>query len=125
MTKHAGHPINITQWSMFFTFDTMGLVGFGKDFNMLDEGSEHSAIKALHDQMTVLGVLSSLPWLLSMLGAIPGLAGSYALFTKWCGDQGEEKQKVLVRKPPQDQIINFHSRPLIRQSIPRTSTPGF
>lgn len=94
MKEFSETPINITQWSMFLTFDIMGAVGFGKEFRMLDNGTEHSAIKGLHDQMLVLGILSSIPWLLSMLGAIPGLAGSYVLFTKWCADQAEQKEKV-------------------------------
>jgi len=81
MRTRAGTAIDITKWSMFFTFDTMGAVGFGKQFCMLDGGAEHSAIKGLHDQMTALGVLSSIPWFLSMVGKIPGLAGGYALFT--------------------------------------------
>ena len=95
MKNKAGTTINITKWSMFFTFDTMGAVGFGKQFQMLDDGAEHSAIKGLHEQMTTLGILSSIPWFLSMVGAIPGLAGSYALFTSWCGEQVEEKKKVV------------------------------
>lgn len=94
MKRRVGTPIDVTQWSMFFTFDTMGAVGFGKQFHMLEDGVEHSAIKGLHDQMTALGILSSIPWFLSMVGKIPGLAGSYALFTGWCGEQVEEKKKV-------------------------------
>lgn len=94
MREFAGAPVNITQWSMFYTFDTMGAVGFGKEFRMLDDGAEHSAIKGLHDQMTVLGVLGSIPWLLHMLGAVPGLAGSYEKFTKWCAEQAEQAERV-------------------------------
>jgi hypothetical protein len=79
---------------MFLTFDIMGRVGFGKDFRQLEEGSELSAIKGLHDQMTVLGLLSPLPWLLSFLGSIPGLTGSYGLFMDYCAEQVREKKKV-------------------------------
>lgn len=91
-----GFPIDVTAWSMFFTFDVMGAVGFSKEFHMLRDGTEHSAIKGLHDQMTTLGILSSIPWFLSMVGTIPGLAGSYAPFTKWCGERVEEKEKAFI-----------------------------
>ncbi|RDW95068.1 hypothetical protein BP5796_00831 [Coleophoma crateriformis] len=103
MRELAGKSVNITQWSMFFTFDTMGAVGFGKEFRMLDDAAEHSAIKGLHEQMTVLGILGTVPWLLHLLSAIPGLAGSYEKFTQWCAEQAEQKERVFdPAKDPSD-----------------------
>lgn len=37
--------------------------------------------------MMAIGVVGTVPWLLAMLGTIPGAAGGYARFTGWCHDQ--------------------------------------
>lgn len=116
MKARAGGPVNATEWSMFFTFDTMGAVGFNKEFHMLDDGSEHSAIKALHNQLTVIGILSAVPWLMSLLAAIPGATGSYLPFTEWCRKQAETEEKVNMSLPSKSpsiglmRILDFQSR---------------
>lgn len=69
--------VDVTKWSMFLSFDIMGDVGFGKDFQNLNSGIEHPAIKGVHDHMAVLGVLGHVPWLLNVIGRIPGAAAGY------------------------------------------------
>jgi hypothetical protein len=94
LRERAGQPVNLTEWTMFLTFDVMGVVGFSKDFQQLEAAKEHSAIKGLHDQMAALGLLAHIPWFLSLLGSIPGLSGSYGLFTDYCHKQVKEKVDV-------------------------------
>lgn len=79
---------------MFLSFDIMGSVGFGKEFNNLATGITHPAIKGVHDHMAILGTLGHVPWFLYLLGRIPGAASAYSSFFKWCGDEIERKQKV-------------------------------
>lgn len=88
--------MDATTWSMLLSFDIMGEVGFGKDFNNLTTGVEHAAIKGIHDHMAILGVLSHVPWLLNILGSIPGATAAYSGFFKWCADEIESKQKVGI-----------------------------
>ncbi|OQU95023.1 hypothetical protein CLAIMM_01292 [Cladophialophora immunda] len=85
--------MNITEWSMFYTFDVMGDIGLSKDFEMLTTGGEHKAIKGLHDQMITIGTLGTLPWLLAFFSAIPGIAGTFQDFMEYCRDQQEEKKR--------------------------------
>ncbi|GKU09605.1 unnamed protein product, partial [Fusarium langsethiae] len=92
----AGRTMNITKYSMLFSFDVMGLVGFSKDFQMVESETEHPAIKGVHESMMAIGVLGTVPWLLSMLGKIPGAAGGYARFTRWCHEQLQEKRKIIA-----------------------------
>lgn len=94
LNARAGMPVDITAWSMYFSFDLMGDVGFSKDFNSLASGTEHPAIKGIHDHMAVLGVLSNVPWLLNILGSIPGAAAGYTSFFNWCSNEIKEKEKV-------------------------------
>jgi hypothetical protein len=95
--------MDVSAWSMFFSFDVMGEVGFGKDFNNLNTGVEHSAIKGVHSHMTMLGIMSTVPWLLNILGSIPGAAAGYTEFFSFCAGQIREKHKVChqVRMHPQ------------------------
>lgn len=81
---------------MFFSFDVMGEVGFGKDFNNLVSGVEHTAIKGVHSHMTMLGIMSTVPWLLNVLSSIPGAAAGYSEFFSFCAGQIREKHQVCI-----------------------------
>jgi hypothetical protein len=86
--------MDMSAWAMYFSFDVMGEVGFGKDFNNLASGVEHSAIKGVHSHMTMLGIMSTVPWLLNVLSSIPGAAAGYSEFFGFCAGQIREKHKV-------------------------------
>jgi hypothetical protein len=88
--------MDVSTWAMFFSFDVMGEIGFGKDFNNLESGVEHSAIKGVHSHMTMLGIMSTVPWLLNVLSSIPGAAAGYSEFFSFCAGQIREKHKVCV-----------------------------
>ncbi|KAB8073601.1 hypothetical protein BDV29DRAFT_157471 [Aspergillus leporis] len=71
--------------SMFLTFDVMG--------------------EGIHIHMDVLGVPSHVPWLLNLIGRIPGAATGYPGFFKWCADEIESKQKSWDKcQDPQDNV---------------------
>lgn len=92
--KNLGQAIDISTWAMFLSFDIMGNVGFGKEFNNLATGVEHPGIKAVHDHMAIVGIGGHVPWLLNLAGRIPGAAASLAEFYNWCEDEVVQKQKV-------------------------------
>ncbi|KAF2845119.1 cytochrome P450 [Plenodomus tracheiphilus IPT5] len=103
LSKNVGKPMDISAWSMFFSFDVMGEIGFGKDFSCLTSGVEHSAIKGVHSHMSMLGIMSTVPWLLNILGSIPGAAAGYAEFFSFCAGQIREKHKTWdAEEYPQD-----------------------
>ena len=96
--------MDILVWSMFFSFDVMGEVGFGKDFNNLVSGVEHPAIKGVHSHMTMLGIMSTVPWLLNILSLIPGAAAGYTEFFSFCARQIREKHEVCAQSVPVESI---------------------
>ncbi|CAG8213831.1 unnamed protein product [Penicillium olsonii] len=105
INKTLGQPIDASAWAMFLSFDIMGAVGFGKEFNNLGTGIEHPAIKGVHDHMGILGVLGHVPWFLNLASRIPGAASGYSSFFKWCGDEIERKQKDWsADETPQDVV---------------------
>ncbi|KAF2142309.1 uncharacterized protein K452DRAFT_226565 [Aplosporella prunicola CBS 121167] len=102
-----GKPVDATKWAMFFSFDVMGDVGLGKDFHTLDTGNEHPAIKGIHDSITAIGLLTPVPWLLAMLGAIPGAMGGYTEFMDYCSAQVDEKERTLNRAENPSDLISW------------------
>ncbi|KAL7966625.1 cytochrome P450 [Trichoderma sp. SZMC 28014] len=98
IAEHGGQPIDMTEYAMFFGFDVMGDIGFSKDFHMLKSGSEHPAIKGVHDSMLAIGVLGTAPWLLSMISKVPGVAAGFSRFRAWCHQQLQEKRKAVAHE---------------------------
>lgn len=72
---------------------------------MVEREVEDPAIQGVHESMFAIGVFGTVPWLLSMLGKIPGAAGGYNKYTKWCHDELQEKRQVICFS------LNNHSNP--------------
>ncbi|KAK7537322.1 cytochrome P450 [Phyllosticta citribraziliensis] len=99
LLARQGQPINTTDWMSFFSFDAMGDLAYGRDFKMLakghgtiesDDGKE-AKISHMHSALKMVGVLSSVPWMIRML-AQTDMAGDYSIFMNWCKDKMREKQ---------------------------------
>lgn len=99
--RHMGQrgSVEVTRWIAFFSFDLMGLIGFGKDFHQMESAAEHFAIQRLHASLDIVARLSPLPWILGLMSSIPSLMGSYTEFIDYCSDQVEERKKVSRRLP--------------------------
>lgn len=93
LARRTDKAVNFTQWSFYYAFDIMGLVGLDTDFGMVETGKEHKAISALHGQMTAVGVLGTVPWLLSLLAKLP-VSGGFGVFMKFCVDELDRKIEV-------------------------------
>lgn len=89
-------PLEITQWTMLFSFDIMGLIGLGRDFHGIPTGTLHPAIGALREHMRMLGILAHVPWLLNLLALVPGASGAYAPFFSFCAQQVREKRERML-----------------------------
>ncbi|KAL4985338.1 cytochrome P450 [Aspergillus falconensis] len=98
-------PLNITQWAMYLAFDVMGLLGFSKDFRQLEDTAEHAAIKELHGQMLILGILKSIPWVLTILGAIQGVVGNYGQFMIYYEDRIAEKKMLYEWTASESKVL--------------------
>lgn len=86
LKSQVNQPLNIAKWTMFYSFDVMGLVGFGEDFNQLESGLEHYAIRGVHDQIFMIGLLNQIPWLSYPLNALQPLSGGFGLFKIYCNN---------------------------------------
>lgn len=73
----------------------MGEVAFGKEFNNVTSGKEHPAVRALNDHVTALAILGiPVPWLLNILGSIPGAERGFWSFFEFCGEQMNAIERV-------------------------------
>jgi hypothetical protein len=90
----AGEPRDATAWSMFFSFDVMGEVGFGKSFGNLSSGVENRATQIIHGHVKLLGALSTVPWLLNIFASLPGAASTFHEFFDFCYSTLKKKEEV-------------------------------
>lgn len=96
LSEHDGKSIDITQWSLFYAFDIMGLIAFSKDYKQLDNSAEHHAIAAMHAQMDMTALVTPIPWIMYVLGCIPGMKTPLDLFTDYCASQMNERRAVSI-----------------------------
>ncbi|KAK8039908.1 benzoate 4-monooxygenase cytochrome P450 [Apiospora rasikravindrae] len=94
LREQSGRPVNATQWSMFFSFDMIGDVGYGKSFDQLVTLEEHPAVKPIHGNMAEMAVLGLVPWLLHLLSSIPGGRQAFDATNRFCIGQRSVKQKT-------------------------------
>ncbi|KAJ6005682.1 hypothetical protein N7451_003626 [Penicillium sp. IBT 35674x] len=90
--EHDGKSIDITQWSLLYTFDIMGLIAFSKDYKQLDNSAEHYAIAAMHAQMDMTALVTPIPWVMYVLGCIPGMKTPLDHFTDYSASQMNERR---------------------------------
>ncbi|BCS28549.1 cytochrome P450 [Aspergillus puulaauensis] len=122
IAKNQGKAINATSWSMFLSFDIMGNVGFGKEFNNLLTGVEHPGIKAVHDHMAILGTMGHVPWLLNIISHLPGATSAMAEFFKWCEDEVVQKhQNWDINEYPRD-IVSWLLKAYVEKDVSAAPT---
>ena len=86
--EHKNGTIDMRKWFNLYSFDVMGQLAFGKDYNMLDSGERHWALDLL-----VQGMEAAPPrlpgWLFRILISIPFAAQGYFKFLRFCRDELE------------------------------------
>lgn len=104
--------MDMSKWFNFYSFDVMGDLGFNTSFHMLDSGETHWAIKLLNEGMDPIG--AQLPtWFFRLLIAIPGAAGDFWKFIKYCSDQLEARMQVQGKMENPDithTLIDYYNR---------------
>lgn len=84
--ERLGSTRNATELFYFFGFDVMGDTAFGKDFNMLKSNVEHPIVKIMRSGIYVIGRLTPLPWLVTILSSLPGANGDFKRLESYAED---------------------------------------
>ncbi|KFA53843.1 hypothetical protein S40293_01616 [Stachybotrys chartarum IBT 40293] len=87
-----GNPTDAAKWFSYYSFDVMGDLAFGKDFDMLKSGKQHWTVALLEEALSIQA-LKIPTWIFRMLVAIPGLSGKYWDFIHYCDEQLAAKIK--------------------------------
>ena len=128
VSEHKNGPIDMRKWFNLYSFDVMGELAFGKNYNMLDSGELHWALELLQKGMEAAP--PRMPcWLFRILVSIPFAAGGLFKFLKFCHDelesrvnrksQGGDITGWLLKaykdfaKPADDPMFNADSRLII------------
>jgi len=95
----VNESIDITKWTIFYSFDAMGDIAFSQDFCQMENATEHYAISAIHAQMEQLGLFGAVPWLVHLLTCIPGLNGPYEKYAQYCSEKISERRAACKPMP--------------------------
>jgi cytochrome P450 len=93
-SSDQGESVDFSSLAYWFSFDIMGVFALAKSFNMLHDKKWHYAVTNLRRAMSLLGPLSSVPWL-GQIG-FKFLKGYWVIkdwhsMTGWCRDRIQEK----------------------------------
>ncbi|KAI1805972.1 cytochrome P450 [Daldinia bambusicola] len=114
--------INVADWSNYLGFDIMGEVGFGENFDCVSSGIKSPVIQAIQSHMYFIGVLSHVPWLLSIFGKIPGASKEFHPFLDYCQSQVDKKRESLAfEKEPRD-IMSWVIKAVIDKDVSASPT---
>ena len=131
MEDFDGQPVNVSKWFNLYSFDAMGLIGFGKEYGLMEKGEKPHALEMLDEGMAPLAF--RLPaWFFRVLVAIPGAGAGYQKFIKFCVDEltwtvnnvGEKKRDNNIvswllkaykdiKRPENDTFLQADSRLII------------
>ena len=86
--EHKGSTIDMRKWFNLYSFDVMGKLAFGKDYNMLDSGERIWALDLLAKGMEAAP--PRLPaWIIRILLTIPFATRGFYRFLRFCHDELE------------------------------------
>lgn len=119
--KRLGESINFTELFLFFGFDVMGDTAFGSSFGMLETNEEHPIVQIMRSGIFIIGRLTPLPWLVTVLSSLPGAAGDFkkleafaetSILSRAKMDRGEDdvmsKLISAARDPSDPSKIDMH-----------------
>ncbi|KAF2867502.1 cytochrome P450 [Massariosphaeria phaeospora] len=72
IARSKDRAVNYTELFAFFGLDVMGDTAFGEGFGMLESNKPHPVMDILRLGVNILGRLSPVPWLITLLSSLPG-----------------------------------------------------
>ena len=94
LATKQNQAINMTDWFNFLTFDIMGDVSFGTEFNSVKTEKVHFAIEMIRAGGVPIGRISSVPWLFRLVASIPGAMRPFHQLIGWCREEAVRRLKV-------------------------------
>lgn len=99
ISKAKTKPINVSKMFIFYTFDVMGELAFGRSFDALRSGKSHYIMEIMHNSSLVVGALGPNPWIMRLLTIIPPMINPIQKFLDYSESCVTERKKMKVPEP--------------------------
>lgn len=86
--------VDMNDWALFLTFDSMGLSVFNQTYGMLKTGEWHPEVYKQKKNMSFLELGLTVPWLVRMKADIPKRTTSVSRVLSWYYEQMDKKIAV-------------------------------
>jgi len=96
--SRGNYPVDASELFMYFGFDIMSDLTFGKPLGMLKTGKVDSMVQKYHDAKEILGTVIIMPWIMVLLQNLPILRRETWKFKAWCKERLDERRKVSFRR---------------------------
>ncbi|KAJ1327353.1 cytochrome P450 family 628 [Microdochium nivale] len=103
LRKRLGQVVNATDWFMWYGFDVMGDLAFGRSFDNLAEARSHQYLKVMHAAGASGGFLTSVPWLIQLTKLIPQSLNPLAQLTIYAEKAVAERR---VSRPAEPDVMS-------------------
>ena len=94
LADQQNQAINMTDWFNFLSFDIMGDVSFGTEFNLVETGKIHFAIKMIRAGAIPVGLMTPVPWLFRLVSSIPGAMRTFHQLIRWSKEEAVRRLQV-------------------------------
>ncbi|KAF2680749.1 putative benzoate 4-monooxygenase cytochrome P450 [Lentithecium fluviatile CBS 122367] len=108
IARSTGQPIDSHQLFLFFGFDVMGDIAFGEGFGMLEQNKPHPIMNTLRSGIYLLGRLSPVPWLMTILMTIPRSKEDWVKMEQFSEERVMLKLIDAARDPEDKAKIDMH-----------------
>jgi len=99
-TSGENKAIEITTTLSSFAFDIMNIIAFGKNSDILCGKNTTPVPDIIHGAQAVAGYITPIPWITSILKAIPGMMGAQYQVDQWAWNMIQKRK--AMKDPPTD-----------------------
>ncbi|KAI9791595.1 MAG: hypothetical protein M1816_003681 [Peltula sp. TS41687] len=90
--------VNVAKWFSLYSFDVMGVIGFGEPFGVLDSSGRHWAVKLWSEAFELLSYIFP-AWFFRILVSMPKVSNDWWKFLEYCNRMLDERRKAKVSSP--------------------------
>ncbi|KAF1960190.1 cytochrome P450 [Byssothecium circinans] len=99
-----GEPVQLLNYCVYYAYDVMSALAFGKPMGLVNGGSNEYAESILHtmtDGLDAMGYVYHVPWFANAVGVLMHLGGPLKVWADWSQQQMEER---MAAKDPQPDL---------------------
>ncbi|KAK3986137.1 cytochrome p450 [Cladorrhinum sp. PSN332] len=92
LAEKDGQPVNMTQWLLWYSFDVMGDMAFGKSYNMIETSKNHWAIDISEKGLKPMSLMLPV-WFFRFCLEVPFLSKHWHAYFAFCRDSLLERME--------------------------------